>query len=92
MHVLGKFRDMTREAGDEDVRAARLLDAQDKAAQLFAAVEQQGLIRAGVREVEASDAIRDLAAEMFGVDRHWPVSLDPGGPPGRPRAADRRVL
>jgi Xaa-Pro dipeptidase len=56
---------------DEDVRAARLLDAQAKAAQLFAAVEQLDLVRAGVREVEASDAIRNLAAEMFGVDRHW---------------------
>jgi Xaa-Pro aminopeptidase len=60
-----------RQTEDEDVRAARLLDAQDKAAQLFAAVERHGLIRAGVHEVEASDAIRDLAAEMFGVDRHW---------------------
>ena len=62
---------MTGETEDEDVRAARLLDAQAKAAQLFAVVEQRGLVRAGVGEVEASDAIRDLAAEMFGVDRHW---------------------
>jgi Xaa-Pro aminopeptidase len=61
------------EAQDEDegVRAARLLDAQAKAAELFAAVEACGLIAPGVREVEASDAIRDLAAELFGVQRHW---------------------
>ncbi|HEY7880444.1 MAG TPA: hypothetical protein VID31_06340, partial [Streptosporangiaceae bacterium] len=56
---------------DEDVRAARLLDAQAKAAELFAAIEPRGIIAPGVREVEASDAIRDLAADMFGVDRHW---------------------
>jgi hypothetical protein len=56
---------------DEDVRAARLLDAQAKAAELFAAVEERGLIAPGVREIEASDAIRDLAADMYGVSRHW---------------------
>jgi Xaa-Pro aminopeptidase len=56
---------------DEDVRAAKLLDAQDKAAELFAAIEQRGLIAPGVREIQASDAIHDLAAEMFGVSRHW---------------------
>jgi Xaa-Pro aminopeptidase len=56
---------------DEDVRAAKLLDAQAKAAELFAAVEAEGLIKAGRSEVAASDAIRDLAAQMFGVTRHW---------------------
>jgi Xaa-Pro aminopeptidase len=56
---------------DEELRAARLLDAQAKAVQLFAAVEERGLIAPGVREIDASDAIRDLAAEMFGVSRHW---------------------
>jgi Xaa-Pro aminopeptidase len=56
---------------DEDVRATRLLDAQAKAAELFTAVEERGLIAPGVREVEASNAIRDLAADMYGVSRHW---------------------
>jgi Xaa-Pro aminopeptidase len=56
---------------DEDVRAARLLDAQAKAVELFAAVETAGLIKAGRSEVAASDAIGDLAAQMFGVRRHW---------------------
>ena len=80
---------------DEDVRAARLLDAQAKAAQLFAAVEQFGLIRTGVREVEASDAIRDLAAEMFGVDRHWHKRIVRAGPntlqPYRRNPPDRMI-
>jgi hypothetical protein len=49
----------------EDERAARLIEAQGRAVALFAAVEQHGLIAAGVTEVQASDAIRDLAAEEF---------------------------
>jgi hypothetical protein len=56
---------------DEDLRAEMLLDAQNKAEQLFAEIERSGMIRAGVREQTLSDEIRDLAAEMFGVSRHW---------------------
>lgn len=80
---------------DEDVRAARLLDAQAKAAELFDAVERQGLIRPGAREVEASDAIRDLAAEMFGVERHWHKRIVRAGPntlqPYRRNPPDRLI-
>jgi hypothetical protein len=54
---------------DEDTRVARLLDAQAKAAELFAEVQARGLIAAGVGERQASDAIRDLAADMFGIGR-----------------------
>ncbi|MGB8402958.1 MAG: M24 family metallopeptidase [Mycobacterium sp.] len=68
---MGKF--------DEDVRAARLLDAQRKAAELFVAVEQRGLIRAGVGERQVSGEIRDLAAELFGVTRHWHKRIVHGG-------------
>jgi Xaa-Pro dipeptidase len=56
---------------DENLRTDMLLDAQNKAAQLFAEIERSGMIRAGVGEKELSDEIRDLAAEKFGVDRHW---------------------
>jgi Xaa-Pro aminopeptidase len=55
----------------EAARTARLLDAQDKAAELFAQIEQRHLIAPGVTERAASDAIRDLAADLFGMDRHW---------------------
>lgn len=58
-------------AADEAVRAAELLAAQDKAAALFAAVEQRGLVRPGMLETQASDAIRDLAADMFGTSKYW---------------------
>jgi Xaa-Pro aminopeptidase len=56
---------------DEAVRAEKLLDAQAKAAQLFDAIGERGLVAPGMRESAASDAIRDLAAEEFGVSRHW---------------------
>lgn len=56
---------------EESIRVQRLLDAQDKAAQLFDEIERRGMVRAGAGEREVSDAIRDLAAEMFGVREHW---------------------
>ena len=56
---------------DEDARVAELLAAQSKAVALFTAVQQRGLLAPGVGEREVSDAIRDLAAEMFGVRRYW---------------------
>jgi Xaa-Pro aminopeptidase len=65
---------------DENERATRLLEAQAKAAGLFAAIEPRGIIVPGVREVEASNAIRDLAAELFGMDRHWHKRIVRAGP------------
>jgi Xaa-Pro aminopeptidase len=80
---------------DEGERAARLLDAQVKAAKLFAAIEPRGIIAPGVRETESSDAIRDLAAEMFGVDRHWHKRIVRAGPntlqPYRQNPPDRVI-
>ncbi|HVS69072.1 MAG TPA: M24 family metallopeptidase [Mycobacteriales bacterium] len=55
----------------EAERVARLRDAQQKAAKLFAAIEQGGIVRAGVTEREASDEIRDLAEDLLGVEKHW---------------------
>jgi Xaa-Pro aminopeptidase len=86
----------------EEERAARLLEAQGMAAQLFAAVEDRGVITPGVGERAASDAIRDLAAGMFGTDRWWhkrivragPNTLQPyrENPPDRVIAADDIVF
>ena len=56
---------------DEKVRSAKLRGAQAKAIELFDAVRHSGIIVPGVREIEASNSIRDLASEMFGVDRYW---------------------
>lgn len=83
---------------DEQVRVAKLLDAQSKAIELFDAIGERGLIRAGVREKQVSDEIRDLAAEMFGVARFWHKRIVRSGintlqpyrqnPPDREIAAD----
>jgi Xaa-Pro aminopeptidase len=71
---------MTDTNYDEDLRATNLLGAQAKAVELFAAVQARGLIRAGVTEVELSGAIRDLAADLFGVSRHWHKRIVRAGP------------
>jgi Xaa-Pro dipeptidase len=62
---------MQEVVAQESVRVQRLLDAEAKAAQLFDEIECRGMIRPGVGEHELSDEIRDLAADMFGVTRHW---------------------
>jgi Xaa-Pro aminopeptidase len=55
----------------EEVRVERLLDAQEKASQLFDEIERRVMIRPGVSEQELSGDIHNLAAEMFGVTRYW---------------------
>ena len=62
---------VTGSAAQEEVRAERLLDAQAKAGRLFDEVERRAMIRPGVTERQLSDEINHLAAEMFGVTRHW---------------------
>src|SRR5665213_2892506 len=71
---------MAKRELDEEIRAAKLLDAQQKAAQLFEAVGRTGILQAGVSDSVASDAVRDLAAECFGVDRHWHKRIVRSGP------------
>jgi len=71
---------MAKHELDEQIRAARLLDAQDKAAQLFEAVGRAGILQAGVSDSVASDAVRDIAAERFGVARHWHKRIVRSGP------------
>lgn len=65
---------------DEDERARRLLEAQARAEALFEAVGEAGIIRAGVTDKEASRAIAELAAERFGVERHWHKRIVRSGP------------
>jgi len=89
---------VTRRTTDEQARAERLRAAQGQAVELFAAISDRGLIRAGVLESQLSDEIRDLAAERFGVSRYWhkrivragPNTLQPyqRNPPDRLIAAD----
>jgi Xaa-Pro dipeptidase len=65
---------------DEDLRSRELLAAQERAVALFAAVEEAGVIRPGVTDWQASDAVRDLAAAEFGVDEHWHKRIVRSGP------------
>ena len=54
----------------DDDRAAGLLDAQNKAAALFAEAART-LVRPGVTERALSREVHALAADMFGVKAHW---------------------
>ncbi|HWC33700.1 MAG TPA: M24 family metallopeptidase [Mycobacteriales bacterium] len=82
----------------EAERVERLRDAQRQATTLFSAIEDAGIIAPGVSERAASEAIRDLAADLLGVEQHWhkrvvragPNSLEPyhSKPPDREITAD----
>src|SRR5580700_937503 len=55
----------------EDSRAAALLQAQEKANELFHAVESKGLIRPGILESKLNQDIYDLAKQMYGISTYW---------------------
>jgi Xaa-Pro aminopeptidase len=87
--------DVAETSNDEGERAARLLDAQAKAAQLLAAIERHAVLRPGVADSAASAAVRDLAADLFGVRRHWHKRIIRSGPntlrPYQDRPPDRAM-
>jgi hypothetical protein len=64
----------------EDERIVRLLEAHGQALRLFEMVTELETLRPGVRDSEASAAIRQLAAERFGVARHWHKRIVRSGP------------
>lgn len=63
----------------EQERAAYLLDAQTKAAQLFEEIERD-LIRPGVSEVELSKEIHELGAKRHNIRTHWHKRVIRSGP------------
>jgi Xaa-Pro aminopeptidase len=63
-----------------NVTVAQLLDAQDKAGALFAAVLAEGLIQPGKLESELSAEIHALARRRFGLRRHWHKRIVRSGP------------
>jgi Xaa-Pro aminopeptidase len=71
---------MTEAIIDEDERTAQLIAAQAKAAHLFEAVAASDILRPGTTELRASDAIRDLANDLFGDTRHWHKRIVRAGP------------
>jgi Xaa-Pro dipeptidase len=52
-------------------RSVALLQAQQKADQLFRAVESEGIIRAHVLESQINQDIYGLAERMFGISTYW---------------------
>ncbi|HCX25214.1 MAG: aminopeptidase [Flammeovirgaceae bacterium] len=50
---------------------AKLDEAEQKAEQLFFAVESQGLIAPGKTEKEVNQEIFELANKMFGIEKYW---------------------
>ena len=65
-------------AVDEAARAASLLEAQRMAEELFVAARP--LVVPGRTERQVSDDVRDLAADLFGVSRHWHKRIVRSGP------------
>jgi Xaa-Pro dipeptidase len=59
----------------ESSRAAALLQAQQKANELFQAIEARGLVRANVLESQLNQDIYALAQEMFGISTYWQKAL-----------------
>ena len=82
-------------ADDEVTRAARLLEAQGRAARLFAEIEKRGLVAPGEGERAVSDRVHDLANELFGTTRHWHKRIVRSGPntlmPYRENPPDRTI-
>ncbi|MEV5885341.1 M24 family metallopeptidase [Streptomyces sp. NPDC052020] len=87
---------MTTSTGiDEAARARNLIEAERKAVALFDEVTRRGLVAPGRREIEVSDAVRDLAGDLFGTDRHWHKRIVRSGPntlsPYRDNPPDRVI-
>jgi Xaa-Pro aminopeptidase len=85
----------TETESTEDLRARRLVEAEEKADQLFAEVARRGLIASGRWESQVSDEVRDLGAELFGTNRHWHKRVVRSGEntlqPYKENPPDRRI-
>ncbi len=61
-------------------RRAALEAAEARALQMFTAIENAGLVRAGVSERTIEDEIKALALKDFGVTTHWHRRIVRSGP------------
>ncbi|KAI1631476.1 peptidase M24, structural domain-containing protein [Biscogniauxia mediterranea] len=64
---------------EEQTRAYNLLDAQNKAVQLFEEIERD-LIRPGISEKALSDEIHELGTKRYGIKTHWHKRVIRSGP------------
>lgn len=63
-----------------DIVKAKLIEAEEKAAELFKVVEERKLIVAGKSERELNNEIFDLANELFGIEKYWHKRIIRSGP------------
>ncbi|KAJ5707647.1 hypothetical protein N7488_007448 [Penicillium malachiteum] len=63
----------------ESERAAKLQDAQDKAAQLFIEIERD-LVRPGISEKTLNEEIYQLGFDRYGIKTHWHKRVIRSGP------------
>jgi Xaa-Pro dipeptidase len=63
-----------------DLTSQSLMEAQEKAAALFAEVLDSGIICAGKLESELTEEVHALAASRFALHRHWHKRIARAGP------------
>jgi Xaa-Pro aminopeptidase len=63
-----------------DAVKAKLIEAEQKAAELFKAAEDRNLIIAGKSERELNNEIFELANELFDIDKYWHKRIIRCGP------------
>lgn len=54
-----------------DTVKAKLMEAEEKATQLFREAERRGLIAPGKTESQLNDEVFALAKELFGIEKYW---------------------
>jgi len=58
----------------------KLIEAEEKANQLFKAIEERTLITSGKTERELNSEVFDLALELFGIEKYWHKRIVRSGP------------
>lgn len=59
---------------------SKLVEAEQKAGQLFQAIEDRGLVQPGKTETQVNQEVFDLAMEMFGIQKYWHKRIVRSGP------------
>jgi Xaa-Pro aminopeptidase len=62
------------------ITKAKLIEAQNIAIALFQAVEDRNLITRGKSEKQLNTEVFELAAELFGIEKHWHKRIVRAGP------------
>ncbi len=63
-----------------DAVKTKLIEAEEKAAELFQIAEDRGLIRAGRTERQLNEEVFALAKELFGIEKYWHKRIIRSGP------------